>query len=114
MFTNTRNFQYTFLWHSSVNKIQTVSTSPVDLAFFPIFCCFFYTREYKVKDTSLADFGRLELELAEVEMPGLTSCRSEFGPSQPFKGPRITGSLHMTSQTGVLIKTLTALGAEVR
>ncbi|KAD0494650.1 hypothetical protein E3N88_44175 [Mikania micrantha] len=71
-------------------------------------------REYKVKDMSLADFGRLELELAEVEMPGLMSCRAEFGPSQPFKGARITGSLHMTIQTGVLIETLTALGAEVR
>ncbi|KVH90924.1 Adenosylhomocysteinase [Cynara cardunculus var. scolymus] len=71
-------------------------------------------REYKVKDMSLADFGRLELELAEVEMPGLMSCRTEFGPSQPFKGARITGSLHMTIQTAVLIETLTALGAEVR
>ncbi|GFQ04275.1 adenosylhomocysteinase [Phtheirospermum japonicum] len=71
-------------------------------------------REYKVKDMSQADFGRLELELAEVEMPGLMSCRTEFGPSQPFKGARITGSLHMTIQTAVLIETLTALGAEVR
>ncbi|KAK6161681.1 hypothetical protein DH2020_005062 [Rehmannia glutinosa] len=71
-------------------------------------------REYKVKDMSQADFGRLEIELAEVEMPGLMSCRAEFGPSQPFKGARITGSLHMTIQTAVLIETLTALGAEVR
>lgn len=71
-------------------------------------------REYKVKDLSQADFGRLEIELAEVEMPGLMSCRTEFGPSQPFKGARITGSLHMTIQTAVLIETLTALGAEVR
>ncbi|KAF3971328.1 hypothetical protein CMV_005059 [Castanea mollissima] len=71
-------------------------------------------REYKVKDMSQADFGRLEIELAEVEMPGLMSCRTEFGPSQPFKGARITGSLHMTIQTAVLIETLTALGAEVR
>ncbi|KAF3438640.1 hypothetical protein FNV43_RR21404 [Rhamnella rubrinervis] len=70
-------------------------------------------REYKVKDLSQADFGRLEIELAEVEMPGLMSCRSEFGPSQPFKGARIT-ALHMTIQTAVLIETLTALGAEVR
>ncbi|KAJ4956589.1 hypothetical protein NE237_013372 [Protea cynaroides] len=69
-------------------------------------------REYKVKDMSQADFGRMELELAEVEMPGLMSCRSEYGPSQPFKGARITGSLHMTIQTAVLIETLTALGAE--
>jgi adenosylhomocysteinase len=71
-------------------------------------------REYKVKDISQADFGRLELELAEVEMPGLMASRAEFGPSQPFKGARITGSLHMTIQTAVLIETLTALGAEVR
>jgi adenosylhomocysteinase len=71
-------------------------------------------REYKVRDMSQADFGRLELELAEVEMPGLVSCRKEFGASQPFKGARITGSLHMTIQTAVLIETLTALGAEVR
>lgn len=71
-------------------------------------------REYKVKDISLADFGRMELELAEVEMPGLMACRAEFGPSQPFKGVRTTGCLHMTIQTAVLIETLVALGAEVR
>ncbi|KAL6009310.1 Adenosylhomocysteinase 2 [Asimina triloba] len=71
-------------------------------------------REYKVKDMSLADFGRLEVELAEVEMPGLMASRAEFGPAQPFKGARITGSLHMTIQTAVLIETLAALGAEVR
>eukprot|EP00252_Welwitschia_mirabilis_P008094 TRINITY_DN197_c0_g2_i1.p1 TRINITY_DN197_c0_g2~~TRINITY_DN197_c0_g2_i1.p1 ORF type:complete len:486 (+),score=42.69 TRINITY_DN197_c0_g2_i1:99-1556(+) len=71
-------------------------------------------REYKVKDMSQADFGRMELDLAEVEMPGLMACRAEFGPSKPLKGARITGSLHMTIQTGVLIETLTALGAEVR
>ncbi|GKV02248.1 hypothetical protein SLEP1_g14705 [Rubroshorea leprosula] len=71
-------------------------------------------REYKVKDMSQADFGRLEMELAEVEMPGLMACRVEFGPSLPFKGAKITGSLHMTIQTAVLIETLTALGAEVR
>jgi adenosylhomocysteinase len=67
-----------------------------------------------VRDMSLAEFGRKELELAEVEMPGLMACRQEFGPSQPLKGARITGSLHMTIQTGVLIETLQALGAEVR
>ncbi|CAI7892583.1 unnamed protein product [Closterium sp. NIES-54] len=71
-------------------------------------------REYKVKDMSLADFGRMELDLAEVEMPGLVACREEFGPSQPFKGAKISGSLHMTVQTAVLVETLTALGAEVR
>ncbi|KAI8462989.1 MAG: Adenosylhomocysteinase [Monoraphidium minutum] len=71
-------------------------------------------REYKVKDINEADFGRLEIELAEAEMPGLMACRSEFGASQPFKGTRIAGSLHMTIQTAVLIETLVALGAEVR
>ncbi|GAQ80541.1 S-adenosylhomocysteine hydrolase [Klebsormidium nitens] len=71
-------------------------------------------REYKVKDMSQADFGRVEIEIAEVEMPGLMAARTEFGPSQPLKGARITGSLHMTIQTAVLIETLTALGAEVR
>jgi len=69
---------------------------------------------YKVKDIAEAEFGRKELDLAEVEMPGLMACREEFGPSQPLKGARITGSLHMTIQTGVLIETLKALGAEVR
>ncbi|KAI4977108.1 hypothetical protein ZWY2020_050715 [Hordeum vulgare] len=69
-------------------------------------------REYKVKDLSQADFGRLELELAEVEMPGLMACRTEFGPSQPFKGARISGSLHMTIQTAVLIEIVIALAEE--
>jgi len=63
---------------------------------------------------SLAEFGRKEYDIAEIEMPGLMACRTEFGPSQPLKGARITGSLHMTIQTGVLIETLAALGAEVR
>ena len=70
--------------------------------------------DYAVADLSLAEFGRKELDLAEVEMPGLMSCRSEFGPSQPLKGARITGSLHMTIQTAVLIETLQCLGAQVR
>jgi hypothetical protein len=61
-----------------------------------------------------ADFGRLEIEMAEGEMPGLMACRTEFGAKQPLKGAKITGSLHMTIQTAVLIETLTALGAEVR
>lgn len=68
----------------------------------------------KVRDLSLADWGRKEINLAEVEMPGLMSCRSEFGPSQPLAGAKISGSLHMTIQTAVLIETLKALGAEVR
>jgi len=67
-----------------------------------------------VKDMSLAEFGRKELDMAEIEMPGLMACREEFGPSKPLKGARITGSLHMTVQTAVLIETLAELGAEVR
>ena len=72
------------------------------------------TPDYKVADLSLADFGRDEIRLAEHEMPGLMAMRAEFGPTQPLKGARITGSLHMTVQTAVLIETLVALGAEVR
>ena len=68
---------------------------------------------YKVKDISLAEWGRKEITLAEAEMPGLMSIREEFGPSQPLKGARIAGCLHMTIQTAVLIETLVALGAEV-
>merc|ERR1711904_79960 len=68
----------------------------------------------KVKDIGLAEFGRKELDLAETEMPGLMSCRSEYGFKQPFKGVNISGSLHMTIQTAVLIETLSALGAKVR
>jgi adenosylhomocysteinase len=71
-------------------------------------------RDYLVKDISLADFGRKEIEIAETEMPGLMALREEFGASQPLKGARIVGSLHMTIQTAVLIETLTALGATVR
>lgn len=70
--------------------------------------------DYVIKDIELAAFGRKEIEIAETEMPGLMSLREEFGPSQPLKGARITGSLHMTIQTAVLIETLTALGADVR
>jgi adenosylhomocysteinase len=70
--------------------------------------------DFKVADLSLAAFGRKEIELAEHEMPGLMSLRAEFGPKQPLRGARITGSLHMTIQTAVLIETLTALGAQVR
>jgi adenosylhomocysteinase len=70
--------------------------------------------DFKVADLSLADFGRKEIVLAEHEMPGLMSIRREYASSQPLKGARITGSLHMTIQTAVLIETLTALGAEVR
>jgi len=69
---------------------------------------------YKVKDMSLASFGHKEIELAEAEMPGLMALRKKYGKQQPLKGSRITGSLHMTIQTAVLIKTLVALGAQVR
>ena len=72
------------------------------------------TDDYKVADISLADFGRREIELAEHEMPGLMKTREEYAGAQPLKGARITGSLHMTIQTAVLIETLVALGAEVR
>lgn len=74
----------------------------------------FSTLPYKVADMSLADFGRKEIELAEKEMPGLMALREKYGDSQPLKGARIMGSLHMTIQTAVLIETLVALGAEVR
>jgi adenosylhomocysteinase len=71
-------------------------------------------KDYVVADISLADWGRKEIEIAETEMPGLMACREEFGPQKPLKGARITGSLHMTIQTAVLIETLKALGAEIR
>jgi adenosylhomocysteinase len=70
--------------------------------------------DYVIADIGLADFGRAEIDIAETEMPGLMALRKEFGASQPLKGARITGSLHMTIQTAVLIETLTALGAKVR
>src|SRR5215468_6592350 len=70
--------------------------------------------DYVVKDIALADFGRKEISIAETEMPGLMATREEFGRSQPLKGARIAGSLHMTIQTAVLIETLKALGADVR
>ena len=70
--------------------------------------------DYRVKDISLAAWGRKEIEMAQDEMPGLMALREEFGKSQVLKGARIVGSLHMTIQTAVLIETLTALGASVR
>ena len=70
--------------------------------------------DYKIKDISLAEWGRKEIDMAEHEMPGLMALREEFGAEQPLKGARIAGCLHMTIQTAVLIETLTALGAEVR
>ena len=73
-----------------------------------------FNLKYKVKDITLAEWGRKEIRLAEAEMPGLMAIRKEFGPSQPLKGARIAGCLHMTIQTAVLIETLIALGAEVK
>src|SRR5512147_1125047 len=70
--------------------------------------------DYLVKDIGLAAFGRAEMDLAELEMPGLMATRAEYGPKQPLKGARITGSLHMTIQTAVLIETLQHLGADIR
>ena len=70
--------------------------------------------DFHVKDITLADWGRKEISVAEHEMPGLISCRKKFGPAKPLKGVRITGSLHMTIQTAVLIETLKELGADVR
>ena len=70
--------------------------------------------KYKIKDMSLADWGRQEIILAENEMPGLMALRKKYGKSKPLKGARIAGSLHMTIQTAVLIETLIELGAEIR
>ena len=70
--------------------------------------------DYVIADINLADFGRKEIAIAETEMPGLISVREEFRAAQPLKGAKITGSLHMTIQTAVLIETLAALGAEIR
>src|SRR6187401_3010120 len=72
------------------------------------------TTDYKVADLSLAPWGRKEIELAEIEMPGLMALREQYGAEKPLAGARIAGSLHMTIQTAVLIETLVALGAEVR
>src|SRR6201999_866009 len=71
-------------------------------------------QDYIVKDIGLADWGRKELDMAETEMPGLMAIRKEYGAKKPLKGARVAGSLHMTIQTGVLIETLKALGADVR
>ena len=84
------------------NKMSTIANS-ID-----------FSLAYKVADISLAEWGRKEIRLAEAEMPGLMALRAEYGPSQPLKGARIAGCLHMTIQTAVLIETLTALGAEVK
>jgi adenosylhomocysteinase len=70
--------------------------------------------DYKIADVGLADFGRKEISIAEKEMPGLMAIREKYAPQKPLSGVRITGSLHMTIQTAVLIETLTDLGASVR
>ncbi|MBT3292398.1 MAG: adenosylhomocysteinase, partial [Victivallales bacterium] len=72
------------------------------------------TENYWIADLSLADFGRKELDIAEKEMPGLVALRDKFGTEKPLSGARISGSLHMTIQTAVLIETLVELGADVR
>ena len=72
------------------------------------------TQNYKIKDISLAELGRREIEIAEKEMPGLIALREKYSGKKPLKGARITGSLHMTTETAVLIETLVNLGAEVR
>ena len=100
---NTGNFPADVYLHSKlINMIATTSTG-ID-----------FSLKNKVKDMSLAAWGRKEIMLAEAEMPGLMSLREEYGNSQPLKGARIAGCLHMTIQTAVLIETLTALGAEVK
>ena len=71
-------------------------------------------KDYKIADIKLAAWGRKEIELAEQEMPGLMALRAEYAKAQPLKGARVTGSLHMTIQTAVLIETLQALGAKIR
>ena len=71
-------------------------------------------QDYAIADLSLAEWGRKEIRIAETEMPGLMAIRAEFAKAQPLKGARITGSLHMTIQTAVLVETLQALGAQVR
>lgn len=90
------------LCHKIIKMSNTTTSSQID-----------FSLKYKVKDISLAEFGRKEIMLAEAEMPGLMALREEFGQSQPLKGARIAGCLHMTIQTAVLIETLVALGAEV-
>ncbi|MCB2075776.1 MAG: adenosylhomocysteinase, partial [Novosphingobium sp.] len=87
---------------TAFRRICTVATA-VDAA-----------QDFAVADIALADYGRAEISIAETEMPGLMALREEFGESKPLKGARITGSLHMTVQTAVLIETLVELGAEVR
>ncbi|HAP04354.1 MAG TPA: adenosylhomocysteinase, partial [Methylophilaceae bacterium] len=72
------------------------------------------TQDYLVADINLADFGRKEIAIAETEMPGLMAIREEYAKEKPLKGARISGSLHMTIQTAVLIETLKDLGADVR
>src|SRR4030088_893527 len=72
------------------------------------------TNDYKVRDITLADWGRKEIDIAEKEMPGLMAIREKYAPGKPLTGVRVTGSLHMTIQTAVLIETLVALGAQVR
>jgi len=93
----------TFAAEINIQKDMSTITKNID-----------FSLPYKVKDLSLAEWGRKEIRLAEAEMPGLMALRAEYGPTQPLKGARIAGCLHMTIQTAVLIETLIALGAEVK
>src|SRR6476646_11067087 len=86
-----------------IKSMSTATQSKID-----------FSQKNKVKDMSLAEWGRKEIRLAEAEMPGLMALRAEYGAQQPLKGARIAGCLHMTIQTAVLIETLVALGAEVK
>jgi adenosylhomocysteinase len=103
-----------FDWRAANGSGDTPQGTPANFGDRKVATADTLTRDYIVKDISLANFGRKEIEIAETEMPGLMALRKEYGASKPLKGARITGSLHMTIQTAVLIETLTALGAEVR
>jgi len=92
-----------YLCQNFKNSMETLTNTKLEFAL-----------PYKVKDITLAEWGRKEIRLAEAEMPGLMAIRAEYGPSQPLKGARVAGCLHMTIQTAVLIETLVALGAEVK
>jgi adenosylhomocysteinase len=103
VFSCFRGKDFLSLWLTNFEKEENMSTAPQPVE-----------NDYKVKDISLADWGRKEITLAEIEMPGLMALREEYGAQQPLKDARIAGCLHMTIQTAVLIETLVALGADVR
>merc|ERR1711968_196414 len=96
------------VWLKTFFELNSVLLTPLNASQFSNMA------DSKVRDMGLAEFGRKELNIAEHEMPGLMACCKEFGAAQPFKGMNISGSLHMTIQTAVLIETLHAMGAKVR